>query len=104
MLNEITVMGRLTKDVDLRYTQNEKAVASFTVACERDRGEKQTDFIDCVAWDRAAEFLNRYFHKGSMIIVNGRLQQRYWEDREGNKRTTHEVVAEHIYFGEAKRE
>lgn len=104
MLNEISIMGRLTRDPELRYTQSEKAVASFTVACDRDRGEKQTDFIDCVAWGMTAEFLSKYFRKGSMIIVNGRLQQRSWEDRDGNKRTTHEINAERVYFGEAKHE
>ena len=107
MLNSITVMGRMVKDPELRHTQNEKAVCSFTIACDRDRvtnGERQADFIDCVAWDRTAEFLSKYFRKGSMIVVKGRLQQRTWEDRDGGKRSVHEINAESIYFGEAKRE
>jgi len=107
MLNEICVMGRMVKDVELRYTQNEKAVANFTLACERDRavnGERQTDFIDCVAWDKGAEFVSKYFHKGSMAVVKGRLQSRKWEDRDGNKRINFEVMTESIYFGESARD
>lgn len=101
MLNNVNIMGRLTKDPEVRYTQSEKAVASFTVAVDRDKGEG-TDFIDCVAWDRTAEFLSKYFHKGAMIIVHGRLQQRSWEDRDGKKRTAYEVNSERVYFGQAK--
>lgn len=103
MLNTITIMGRLTKDPELRYTQSNTPVTSFTVACERDFGDKQTDFIDCVAWRQTAEFVEKYFSKGSMIVVDGRLQSRKWEDNNGNKRTAWEVLADHVYFGESKR-
>lgn len=107
MLNTITVMGRLTRDPELRYTQSQTPVASFTVACERDFAgqdqEKVTDFIDCVAWRSTGEFVNKYFHKGNMIIVDGRLQSRKWTDKEGNKRVSWEINAEHCYFGESKR-
>lgn len=108
MLNHITIMGRLTRDPELRYTQNQIPVASFTLAVDRDyvsrdSGEKQTDFIDCVAWRSTAEFVSKYFFKGSMAVVAGRLQIRDWTDREGGKRRSAEVVVENIYFGESKR-
>lgn len=103
MLNTITIMGRLTRDPELRYTQSNTPVASFTLAVDRDFGEKQTDFIDCVAWRSSAEFVSRYFGKGSMAAVAGRLQIREWTDNNGNKRRSAEVVAEHVYFGESKR-
>lgn len=107
MLNTITVMGRMTRDPELRYTQSQTPVASFTVACERDFAgqdqEKVTDFIDCVAWRTTGEFVNKYFHKGNMIVVDGRLQSRKWTDKEGNKRTSWEINADHCYFGESKR-
>lgn len=103
MLNTITIMGRLTRDPELRYTQSNTPVASFTLAVDRDFGEKQTDFIDCVAWRGTGEFVDRYFSKGSMAIVSGRLQIRSWTDDNGNKRRNAEVVAEHVYFGESKR-
>lgn len=106
MLNNITLMGRLTRDPELRYTQSQTPVASFTLAVDRDfsRGEeKQTDFIDIVAWRQTAEFVSKYFQKGSMAAVNGRLQIRDWTDRDGNKRRSAEVVAENVYFGESKR-
>lgn len=99
MLNTITIMGRLVKDPELRTTTTEKAVVNFCVAVERDVGEA-TDFIDCVAWDRTAEFIDRYFKKGSSVIIRGALRQRSWEDREGKKRNSYEVVAEKVYFGE----
>ena len=91
MLNHIVVMGRLTRDPELRYTQSQLPVVSFTVAVDRDfggrdGGEKQTDFIDCVAWRHTAEFVSKYFAKGSMAVVSGRLQIRDWTDREGGKR------------------
>jgi single-strand DNA-binding protein len=92
-------MGRLTRDPDLRFTQNEKAVANFTIACDRDRtinGEKQTDFVDIVCWGSTAEFVSKYFAKGSMIVVKGRIQQRSWEDKDGNKRYITEVVADNF--------
>ena len=108
MLNHITIMGRLTRDPELRYTQSQTPVASFPLAVDRDfggrdGGEKQTDFIDCVAWRQTAEFVSKYFQKGSMAVVSGRLQIRDWTDREGGKRRSAEVVVDNIYFGESKR-
>ena len=108
MLNHITIMGRLTRDPELRRTGSGVAVASFTVAVDRDfsgrdGGERETDFIDCVAWRQSGEFVSKYFTKGSMIVVSGRLQIRSWTDKEGNKRRTAEVVADNCYFGESKR-
>ena len=108
MLNHITIMGRLTRDPELRRTGTGIAVASFSVAVDRDfggrdGGEKETDFIDCVAWRSTGEFVSKYFTKGSMIVVSGRLQIRSWTDKDGNKRRTAEVVADNVYFGESKR-
>ena len=108
MLNHITIMGRLTRDPEIRYTQSQTPVTSFTLAVDRDfggrdGGEKQTDFIDCVAWRQTAEFVSKYFNKGSMAVVSGRLQIRDWTDREGGKRRNAEVVVDNIYFGESKR-
>ena len=108
MLNHIVIMSRLTRDPELRYTQSQTPVASFTLAVDRDfggrdGGEKQTDFIDCVAWRQTAEFVNKYFTKGSMAVVSGRLQIRDWTDRDGGKRRNAEVVVDNIYFGESKR-
>ena len=105
MLNHITIMGRIAKDIELRRTGTGVAVASFTVACDRDfgqDGQKETDFIDCVAWRGTAEFVDRNFSKGKMIVVSGRLQIRKWEDKNGNKRSTAEIVADNVYFGEKK--
>ena len=106
MLNHITIMGRLTRDPELRRTGSGVAVASFTVAVDRDftqQGqEKETDFIDCVAWRQTGEFVSKYFTKGRMIVVSGRLQIRSWTDKDGNKRRTAEIVAEHCYFGDSK--
>lgn len=109
MLNHITIMGRLTRDPELRYTQSQTPVASFTLAVDRDftgrdGGEKQTDFIDCVAWKATAEFVNKYFTKGSMAVVSGRLQLRDWTDRYGGKRRSAEVVVNNMYFGESKKQ
>ncbi len=109
MLNHITIMGRLTRDPELRRTGSGIAVASFTVAVDRDfggrdGGEKETDFIDCVAWRQTGEFVSKYFTKGRMIVVSGRLQIRNWTDKEGNKRRTAEVVADNCYFGDSKRD
>jgi single-strand DNA-binding protein len=109
MLNHITIMGRLTRDPELRRTGSGIAVASFTVAVDRDfggrdGGEKETDFIDCVAWRQTGEFVSKYFTKGRMIVVSGRLQIRSWTDKDGNKRRTAEVVADNCYFGDSKRE
>lgn len=108
MLNHITLMGRLTRDPELRYTQSGTAVASFSLAVERDfgsrdGGERQTDFIDCVAWRQTGEFVSKYFSKGSMAAVSGRLQIRDWNDREGNKRRSAEVVVDNVYFCESKK-
>ena len=108
MLNHITIMGRLTRDPELRRTGSGIAVASFTVAVDRDfggrdGGERETDFIDCVAWRQTGEFVSKYFTKGSMIVVSGRLQIRNWNDKDGNKRRTAEVVADNVYFGESRR-
>lgn len=107
MLNKIFIMGRLTRDPELRHTQSGTPVASFTLAVDRDfktqDGEKQTDFIDCVAWRNSAEFVSKYFSKGRMAVVEGRLQIRDWTDRDGNKRRSAEVVADNIYFGDSKK-
>ena len=109
MLNHITIMGRLTRDPELRYTQSQTPVASFTLAVDRDfggrdGGEKQTDFIDCVAWRQTAEFVSKYFTKGRMAVVSGRLQIRDWTDREGGKRRSAEVVVDNVYFGDSRRD
>ena len=108
MLNHIVVMGRLTRDPELRHTQSGTAVASFSLAVERDfgskdGGEKQTDFIDIVAWRNTAEFVSKYFAKGRMAVVSGRLQIRDWTDKEGGKRRSAEIVSDNIYFGDSKR-
>ena len=107
MLHRICIMGRLTAAPELRYTQQNTPVASFTVAVDRDYqqggSERQTDFIPCVAWRGTAEFVSKYFTKGSMAAVSGRLQLRDWTDKDGNKRRTAEVVAESVYFGESKK-
>ena len=109
MLNHITIMGRLTRDPELRRTGSGIAVASFTLAVDRDfspkdGGERETDFIDCVAWRQTGEFVSKYFTKGRMIVVSGRLQIRSWTDKDGNKRRTAEVVADNCYFGDSKRD
>jgi len=109
MLNHITIMGRLTRDPELRRTGSGVAVTSFTVAVDRDfgkneNGEKETDFIDCVAWRQTGEFVSKYFTKGRMAVVSGRLQIRSWTDKDGNKRRTAEVIADNVYFGDSKRD
>lgn len=108
MLNHIDLMGRLTRDPELRRTGSGTAVANFALAVDRDfksqSGEKETDFIDCVAWRSTAEFVSKYFKKGSMAVVSGRLTIRVWDDKDGNKRRTAEVVADSVYFGSSKRE
>ena len=109
MLNHIVIMGRLTRDPELRRTGSGIAVASFTVAVDRDfsgkdGGEKETDFIDCVAWRQTGEFVSKYFTKGRMAVVSGRLQIRSWTDKDGNKRRSAEVVADNVYFGDSKKE
>ena len=109
MLNRIILMGRLTRDPELRHTQTGTAVASFSLAVDRDfkdksTGEKSTDFIDIVAWRQTAEFVSRFFTKGRMAVVEGRLQLRDWTDRDGNKRRSAEVIADNVYFGDSRRE
>ena len=107
MLNKIIIMGRLTRDPELRRTGSGTAVTSFSLACDRDfksqSGEKETDFIEVVAWKNTAEFVSKYFTKGRMAVVEGRLQIRDWTDKAGSKRTTAEVVADNVYFADSKR-
>ena len=107
MLNKVVLMGRLTKDPELRRTGSGTAVTSFSLACDRDfksqSGDKETDFIEVVAWKNTAEFVSKYFSKGRMAVVDGRLQIRDWTDKAGNKRTTAEVVADNVYFADSKR-
>lgn len=106
MLNSIVIMGRLTRDVELRRTGSGTAVASFTLAVDRDfsgkDGEKETDFIDCVAWRNTGEFVSKYFAKGRMACVQGSLQIRNWTDKDGNKRKSAEVIASNVYFADSK--
>lgn len=108
MLNNCTIMGRLTRDPELRHTGSNIPVASFTLAVDRDRknqnGEKETDFIDVAAWRSTADFVSKYFAKGQMAVVSGRLQMRKWEDKDGNKRVSAEIVAENVYFGDSKKD
>ena len=108
MLNHITIMGRMPRDPELRRTGTGVAVASFTLAVDRDfaskeGGEKETDFIDCVAWRQTGEFVSKYFTKGRMAVVSGRLQIRSWTDKDGNKRRSAEVLADNVYFGDSKK-
>lgn len=106
MLNHITIMGRLTRDPEMRRTGSGVPVTSFTIACDRDfsgkGSEKETDFIDVTCWRNTAEFVNNYFNKGRMAVVSGRLQIRNWTDKDGNKRKSAEVVADNVYFGDSK--
>ena len=108
MLNKIFIMGRLTRDPELRRTQSGTAVTSFSLAVDRDyksqSGEKETDFIDVVAWRSTAEFVSKYFTKGRMAVVSGRLQIRQWTDKDGNNRRSAEIVADNVYFGDSKRD
>lgn len=108
MLNQIVIMGRLTRDPELRHTNSGVSVASFSIAVDRDfkaeGGERETDFVDIVAWRNTAEFVSKYFTKGRMVVASGRLQMRKWTDKEGNNRTSYEVVADNVYFGDSKRE
>ena len=108
MLNRCIIMGRLTYDPELRHTQAGKSVTSITLAVDRDfkgkNGEKETDFIDVVAWGNTAEFLCSYFSKGRMTVVEGRLQIRDWTDKDGGKRRSAEIVADHVYFADSKRD
>ena len=109
MLNHIIILGRMTRDPELRTTQSGVNVASFSVAVERDfggrdGGERQTDFFDCSAWRQTGEFVCKYFHKGSLIAVSGRMQSRKYQDRDGNNRTAWEIQADNVYFGDSKRD
>ena len=108
MLNNVNIMGRLTRAPELRQTQSGTSVASFSLAVERDLknqdGQKETDFFDVVAWRQTADFVSRYFQKGQLVAVNGRLQTRTWQDNNGNNRKTVEIVAERAYFAESKRD
>lgn len=108
MLNKIIVMGRLTRNPELRKTNTDTAVAGFTLAVDRDRktkdGVKETDFIDIVAWRGTAEFVSKYFTKGKLAVVEGRLQIRDWTDKDGNKRKAAEIVADNVYFGDSRKE
>ena len=109
MLNHITLMGRLVRDPELRRTGSGVAVASFRIAVDRDfgpkdGGERKADFIDCVAWRQTGEFISKYFTKGRMIVVDGRLEMRDWTDKEGNKRISAEVIVDNAYFGDSKRD
>ena len=108
MLNRIVIMGRLTRDPELRYTTSRVPVCSFSVACDRDykpeNGERETDFVDVVAWRNIGEFVSKYFKKGRVAVIEGRLQIREWTDKEVNKRRTAEIVADNVYFGDSKTE
>lgn len=108
MLNKVVLMGRIGSEISLRRTNSGKAVTSFSIACDRDfkgqNGEKETDWFDIVCWNGLAETVEKYFSKGRMAVVSGRLQIRNWTDKEGNKRKSAEVVAENVYFGDSKRE
>lgn len=109
MLNHITIMGRLTRDPEIRQTQGGKSVANFSLAVDRDMknkqtGERETDFIDVVAWGPTADFASKYLSKGRMVVADGRLQVRNWTDDNGNKRRSAEVVANALYFGDSKRD
>lgn len=103
MLNHIDIMGRMTADPELRMTNTQKSVCSFRIACDRDTtGEQKCDFVGVVTWGQTAEFVSKYFTKGTMVAVSGRLQMRDWTDRNGNKKTEAEIVADRVYFGERK--
>ena len=108
MLNDVVIMGRLTRDPELRRTQSGTSVASFTLAVDRDYkpdgGERECDFFDCVAWRGTGEFVSKYFSKGRMAIVSGRLQTRSWTDKDGGKRKSVEIVADNVYFGDSKKD
>lgn len=107
-LNHIDIMGRLVRDPELRQTNGGKPVASFTLAVDRDRknqnGEREADFVDVTAWNNTAEFVSKYFSKGRLAVVSGRLQMRKWQDKDGNNRVSAEIVADSVYFGDSKKE
>ena len=106
MINNVTIQGRFTKAPEIRYTSNQIAVCSFTLACERDiagqDGKRECDFIDCVAWRSTAEFIGKYFDKGNLAAVTGRIQLRTWKDDNGNNRRTAEILVDHVYFCEKR--
>lgn len=108
MLNKVILMGRLTRDPELKHTQSNISVSTFSIAVDRGYArageERQTDFIDIVTWRNTAEFVTRYFRKGQMIAVSGRLQTRKWQDNQGNNRTTYEVVADEVFFADSKKD
>ena len=108
MLNKAILMGRLTRDPELRHTQSNTAVCSFRLAVDRDRkgsnGERQTDFIDCTAWGKTAEFVSQWFHQGSLAIAVGRIQSRQWQDKDGSNRTAIEINCDEVLFGETKKQ
>lgn len=108
MLNKAVLMGRLTRDPELRHTQSNTAVCSFRLAIDRDRkgpnGERQTDFIDCTAWGKTAEFVSQWFHQGSLAIAVGRIQSRQWQDKDGSNRTAIEINCDEVLFGETKKQ
>lgn len=107
MLNVISISGRMVRDPELRHTQSGKSVCSFTLAVDRDfknNGEKEVDFLDCVAWGNTADFVSRYAEKGRMLMVTGRIQIREWTDKEGNKRRNAEIIASNAYFGDSRKE
>ena len=107
MLNTITIMGRMVRDLQIRKTGNGTSVLNFTLAVDRDytddNGDRETDFIDCVAWAHTADFIGKYFSKGDLMAVNGRLQIRDWEDDDGNRRRAAEIKVDNVYFGGSKR-
>lgn len=102
MLNQVTMQGRLTREPELKTSTNGKPIALFSIACTRDYNREETDFFDVVAWGKTAEFVSRWFHKGQLVAVSGRLQNRLWTDKSGNKRTSTEIVLDAGYFCEAK--
>ena len=104
MLNKAVIMGRMTRDPEIRHTESGKSVANFTLAVDRDYNREETDFLDVVAWNGTADFVGKYFRKGQMAVVSGRLQTRKWEAKDGTNRTAFEIVADSVYFGEAKRD
>jgi len=107
MLNSVSLMGRLTGEPEFRTTPSQVPVTTFPIACDRDfsgrENEQKTDFIDCVAWRGTAEFVQRFFHKGSMIIIEGRLQMHSWTDRDGGRHEKAEILAENVYFGDSRK-
>lgn len=109
MLNKVIIMGRLTRDPEIKKVNNDISVCSFSIACDRDivnkqNNERETDFFDVTAWRSTADFVGKYFSKGRMIVVGGRLQIRNWQDKEGNKRRSAEILADSVYFGDSKRD